>query len=459
MYSIFMVVFMALLFGYGISFVRNVSDSASFMTANANLPWYVNAGTLTVTYVGAGALIGGAALAFKSGYNAIWLYAGGWVAIVILSFFADRIKKTGATTTAELISFRYGEKARLAAAFVVILAEICVVAYNIKSTAFIINVTTGMDVKIATMLGTAVIIGFTITAGLLSVAYTDFVQSLIIVISLIVSIPFMLSSGGGIGAIVDTLPQEFFHPIDSFSWVQMLSTGLPTLCMVFMAQSMWQRFSASRSDKELRLTIVVWLIGVVFICFLIMSFAMIGKALLPTATGDTIVMAASKELLPTVLGLCMLAACCSILLSTADSYLLASGTVFVNDFYCSFINKNLTEKQKITVLRITILVLGLLAYIMINFFPSVLSMVFFTYTMEGCLIVVALGAFFWKRATPQGGFASIMAMCITIILWEIFKPYGVATIFPALAIGTIILIVVSLMTPAPNPKYLERFQR
>ena len=79
-------------------------------------------------------------------------------------------------------------------------------------------------------------------------------------------------------------------------------------------------------------------------------------------------------------------------------------------------------------------------------------------TPEGALSVPAvLAAFFWKRATPAGGVASIAAGMATTLAWEALKRVGAVppalaaydTVFFALAASVTALVLVSLATPAP----------
>ncbi|MGN0770213.1 MAG: sodium:solute symporter [Christensenellales bacterium] len=456
MYLAFILIYLVAISLVGIACSRR-TKGANFVNVDGGIPWRVNAGTLIATYVGSGAIMGGATLAFNSGYNAIWLYAGGWLAVLAHVLLYKRIKHMSGLTVSELIGARYGETARFISALIIMTAEISIVAYNLKSTGLILNVVTGMNADIAMIVATVVIVFITVVAGLVSVAYTDYVQAIVILVSFIVALPILVKKGGGVSGITAALPEEFFHPMKSFSWSYALQSMLPTFCLVFMSQGFWQRFAASRSQKELKKTVIAWLIGVVLIAMLIITFATFSAAVVPEASADTVVMYVAKAALPTVIGLMVLAATTSVLVTTADSYLLSGASVFINDIYCRHINKNADKKKVLSISRISVIICGIIAYVLISFFPTILSMIYFAYTMEGGLIVPMIGMMFWKRATPQGGIAAVATVFIVTILWEISKPFGIATIFATLIIGTLVLVIVSLLTPPPAEKYLERF--
>ena len=456
MYLAAILIYLAVVFAIGIAASRSAKGN-TFVTVEGGLPWHVNAGTLIATYVGSGAIMGAAALAFNSGYNAVWMYAGGWFAVIAHVILYKRIKHMTGSTISELIGYRYGDAARFIAALILIAGEISVVGYNLKSIGLILNVVTGMDQTIATVFAVVFIVLITVVAGLVSVAYTDYAQAIVIIVSFLIAVPILAGKGGGVSAIAASLPSSYFHPFESFRWSSVLSSLLPTFCLVFMSQGFWQRFAISRSQKELRKTVFTWLVGVVGISFLIMTFATFGAAVVPEADANTIVMAIAKTALPALIGIPVLCATTSVLVTTADSYLLSSTSVFINDIYSRYIKRDYSKEQEKTVSRIAVVVLGVFAYVLVSFFPSILSMVYFAYTMEGGLIVLMIGMMFWKRATPQGGTAAAATVFLVTILWEIFKPFGIATVFATLIIGTVVLVVVSLATPAPDPKYLERF--
>ena len=457
MYLAALLIFFSLMLVFSFLVSKRIKGFASMTLADKQIPWYVNTGTLVATYVGSGALVGGAALAFTEGYNAIWFYAGGWVAILLLLLMATRIRRFGGTTTCEFIGGRFGPTARTLSAVVVILAETAIVGYNLKSTGWVLNLVTGMNLNLAVIMGAIFIIAFTVIAGFLSVAYTDYFQGIVIILSLVIGLPFALHAVGGWSSLKAALPVANLHPLKSFSLVYMLKTGLPTLALVFMGQSFWQRLFAAKSTKDVRKTSVWWLVGVVIITFVLITFAIIGSVMFPKATPESIIMVMAKGGVPTLIGVFMMMACAGILVTSADSFLLAVGTVFMNDLYIPLFKRQVDEKRKIALLRIAIVVTGVLAYILATFFSSILSMIYFAYTMEGGLIVVVLAAFFWKRASNAGAIASIIAVCVTTIVWEIFKPWGIATIFATLVVGALVLVAVSLLTPPSSPAVVARF--
>ena len=114
--------------------------------------------------------------------------------------------------------------------------------------------------------------------------------------------------------------------------------------------------------------------------------------------------------------------------------------------------------------RITVVILGFLAYALMNFFPRILDAAYAAYTVYGAGLTPALMAtFFWKRATPHAGVASILVGMLVTILWEIIRKvqgeflFGVPAVYPALIGSLLCLVVISLLQPPPDKSKWEPF--
>ncbi len=98
--------------------------------------------------------------------------------------------------------------------------------------------------------------------------------------------------------------------------------------------------------------------------------------------------------------------------------------------------------------RLFIVVAAVVAYIILQFYPSVLAVQYMSYTISGCAITPAVvSALVWPRVTKFGGIASMVCGTVATIVWEVLKyPHGIQTIYIALPISVIVLIVGSLCT-------------
>jgi Na+/proline symporter len=112
-----------------------------------------------------------------------------------------------------------------------------------------------------------------------------------------------------------------------------------------------------------------------------------------------------------------------------------------------------------------VVVLGMLGFVALRFFSTILAMALWAYTMYGAAVTPALlAAFIWPRATRQGGTASILCGMMMTLAWEIYSqtaggyPGDVATVYPAFLVSVLALVIVSLTTAAPRSQELAPLQ-
>ena len=179
-----------------------------------------------------------------------------------------------------------------------------------------------------------------------------------------------------------------------------------------------------------------------------------------------------------IVGLLLLGAACAVVLSTGMNYLLSPSSNIIRDIYQRFTKKGAAaDQEKVVALqKVFIVIIGVCAFLMI-FIPtvlhsriSVLKYAYFAYTMYGVSLTPALiAALAWKRATKFGGIASIISGAVMALFLELVvpaafpavlkggDPWGIPTVYPALAVSLLFLVVGSLLTKKPTRAELEKF--
>ena len=158
----------------------------------------------------------------------------------------------------------------------------------------------------------------------------------------------------------------------------------------------------------------------------------------------------------------------AIIVSTADSFLLIPATNLTRDVYQKHMNPKATEKQVLLFSRALVLILGLIAFLLVSQFKTVLNAAFTAYNIYGTSITPSLlAAFLWKRATRQGAIASIITGATITITWTYFlpkwshfkelNPFLQELTYPAAGLSILMLIFISLVTKPPSEKLLKQF--
>ena len=463
MYLYAILAYLGVLVILGLYKSRNVRTGDDFLVAGRTLPARVLVFTLLATWIGSGSLFGGAGLGYRAGFPALWQSAGAWVGIALVFFLAHRVRRLAKYTMPDVLELRYGPTARVLGTIVVVIAYTTIAAYQFRGGGRLLNMVADIDVTQGALITMMFCVAYTALAGMLSVAYLDVGNGVAMLVGVGLAVVFLIGHAGGIGPALDGLRPDqiaLFGTLDPIADAGALF--LPTMLLLMGEANMYQKFFSAKSEGAARRAVGAWIIGTIIIETLIVSVGVFGSVVIPgLSTGDSeaIVIRVAGSILPPVLGMLLLCGAAAIIVSTANSFLLTPASALMRDVYQKSINPHATDKQILLYTRLMVVLLGAAGFIALRFFETILQMALWAYTMYGAAITPALLAIFlWPRVTRAGGVSSIAAGMVTTLGWEIYAraaggyPYGLATVYPALALSLIALIGVSLATPRPTPE-------
>lgn len=340
------------------------------------------------------------------------------------------------------------------AGLIIALSMISICAYQYKGLAFILNVTTGMDVNIATAVAAVLIIFLAFSGGLKSVAVTDAISAFIMLFGIIIATPLVVSAAGGWGNVISSASPESLTLSGGQTFAGFISGYLPLFFLTMGDQNLYQRIAAGDGDKTVKKGFIGWFLGILVVMPLVAVISFSTKTIFGDNIDPGMAFMSSTTVIPTLAGGILLAAAAAFIITTGDSYLLSGATNITYDIYAEKINPNATDAQKFKVTRWTIVIAGILAYILLQFFPTVLAIQYWSYTIYGAGITPALiGALCWKKVTKTGGIVSMVVGTIVTIAYEMMKqPLGLSTVLVAVPIAVVVLIAVSLLTQKENQK-------
>jgi solute:Na+ symporter, SSS family len=455
--------YLTILVALGIWQTRKLKTGDDFLVAGRTLPAHVLIFTLLATWIGSGSLFGGAGLGYRTGFPALWQSAGAWVGIALVYFLAHRVRRIAKYTMPDILELRYGPTARTLATVVVVIAYTTIAAYQFRGGGRLLNLVSGIDITQGALITMAFCVIYTAVAGMLSVAYLDLGNGVAMLLGVGLAAAYMVADQGGLGAALAALRPDqvaVFGTLDP--WRDAGALFLPTMLLLMGEANMYQKFFSARDERAARVSVIGWIVGTIVVETLIVSVGVFGSSRIPgLSTGDSeaIVIRAASQLMPAVLGALLLCGAAAIIVSTANSFLLTPASALVSDVYKKSINPAATDRQVLLYTRLMVVALGLIGFVALGFFQTILEMALWAYTMYGAAITPALLAvFLWPRVTRAGGVASILAGMLTTLGWEIYArqaggyPYELATVYPALALSLMALVGVSLATPKPSAK-------
>ena len=486
--------YVLILIGVAVHKSRTVKSADDFMVAGRSVPVYMLVATLVCTWIGSGSLFGTAGLTFRTGISELWFSAGAWVGILIVYMIAARVRRIAQYTLTDLLEKRYSQLAKVLGTITIIIAYMVIAGYQFKGGGRFISILSDGSItpEQGMIIACALIVGFTVLAGMVSIVSIDIFNGTIMLLAMIVTLPFAISGHGGIDAVITTIQETQPSHLSvmgghDFFWV--IGIALPTFLLLMSESSMYQKFSSADNARNAKRAVMGMFVGVVIVETLMMLIALVGFAIyaddprffmadgsVNRAMAEEIILRIGFEQLPVIIGSLLLAAGAAIVISTGNTFLMVTSTNVTRDIVQAFFYKNATESQVVWIQRISIIIIGVIAYLMMSQFETILEMALMSYTMIGAsLAPPLLAAFFWKRVTRIAGVLSIASGMLTVItiavLNSVYKdsemgPTILGTTFPMdtdyIAIPAVIvtvttLVVVSLLTPKPPDEDWQDF--
>ncbi len=464
---------------------RKVKNEDDFVVAGRNVPVYLLVGTLVTTWIGSGSLFGTAGLTFQVGFSELWFSMGAWIGILAVYFIAARVRRISQYTLTDLLEKRFGPVARLLGTITIIVSYLIIAGYQFKGGGRFLAILTEGSItpETGTIIFCILIVTFTALAGMVSIVSIDIFNGVIMILAICLALPFAIANHGGWIEVVNTINEvnpTHLSMLEGHEFTWYLGILLPTLLLLLSESSMYQKFSSAKDAKSARNAVLGMFFGVVIIEVLMCTLAVVGFAIYSSdprfftpdgmvikEMSEEIILRVGFEQLPAWVGSILFAGGVAIILSTGNTFLMVVSTNTSRDLIEKYFIKGDKNNSKVKIQRISILVLGLLAYLLVTQFTTILEMAFISYTMIGASLAPALLAtFFWRRVTKEGGIASIASGMMTVLIITVLNsltkdspinigfvtfPFNTEFIaIPALIMSVLALVVVSMLTK-PTP--------
>lgn len=346
----------------------------------------------------------------------------------------------------------------------------------------------GVDYRVALTIGAAVILVYTFMGGFLAVCVTDFIQGSLMLVALL-TVPLLAWRLLGAGGATQILNESFEGGAIAFLSMTSDANGKYRLVDI-ISQLAWGlgycgmphilvRFMAVKDEKELKKSkgiAILWVaLSLSFACVI----GVIGRAYLyPVILEggaeekvfiEMIIRLFTQDMhLPIIAGL-FLCGILAAIMSTADSQLLVSASSVAEDIVRGVVKKDASDKTVLRISRVTVLIIAVLAYLIaLNPNSSIMGLVSNAWAGLGAAFgPTVLLSLFWKRTNFQGAVAGILSGALTVIVWD-YIPFvngatlgavtGLYSLLIGFGISLLLIVAVSLLTPAPSEEILREFE-
>ncbi|MBQ8331401.1 MAG: sodium/proline symporter PutP [Clostridia bacterium] len=502
-----MILYMAVVIGIGIWFAKRANkNSENYFLGGRSLGPWVTAMSAEASDMSGWLLMGLPGVAYWCGladaaWTAIGLAIGTYLNWLIVSKRLRRysVRANNSITLPEFFSNRFREKNKvlmtLSALFILIFftvyaASCFVTCGKLFSTLF------GTPYVAMMIVGAVFVLVYTILGGFLAESASDFMQSIVMIVALVVIVVLGTITAGGLGAVIDNAQSipgffEFFGlatPSLNEAGEQIVREGAPvfgektgysilSVCSMlawglgyFGMPQVLLRFMAIRHEKDLKRSRRIAMIWVVISLAVAVFIGIMGRAVYPTehltaSAAENIFITLATNSLPAILAGFVMAGILAATISSSDSYLLIAASAVAKNVYQGIIKKKATDKQVMLVTRITLLAIAVIAMVIALDEDSVIfNIVSFAWAGFGATFgPLMLFSLFWKRLNRSGAIAGMVSGAGMVFLWKLVisklgGAFGIYELLPAFIFSSICIVVVSLLTAPPSKEIEEDFE-
>jgi SSS family transporter len=462
------IVYLLVTIAIGLWAAKRVKNTADFAIAGRHLPLIMIVTTTFATWFGAETVLGIPARFVQGGLHSIVEdpFGAGTCLILVGMFFASKLYKMTLLTISDYYRERFGRTIEVVCSLIIILSYLGWVSAQVTALGLVFNLLSdgAISIPAGMILGTASILAYTLFGGMWSVAVTDFMQMIILVIGLAIIAMFAADQAGGADKVIALATSKDlfqFWPEPSFTeMVTFFGAAITMMLGSIPQQDVFQRVMSARDVKAATRGPMIG--GACYILFAFVPMFLVTSALIiMPEQATTLIEEDPQKVLPTlvlehmpfVMQVLFFGALMSALKSTASATLLAPSVTFVENIWRQFFPRE-GDKRDLRTMRVAVLVFAVCvcAYAIALQGTSIYELVSSAYqvTLVGAFVPLVAGLY-WKRASTQGAIFSIV---LGVLTWMLFLATPAGDEIPAQLAG-FVMAWVGLVVGSLGPQTIR----
>lgn len=435
----------------GLWAAKRVKNTTDFAIAGRHLPLYMIVTTTFATWFGSETVLGIPAKFIEGGLNGVVEdpFGAGTCLILVGLFFAGKLYRMTLLTISDYYRERYGRAVEVMCSLIIMLSYLGWVSAQVTALGLVFNLLSGgvVSIPVGMVIGVASILAYTLFGGMWSVAVTDFIQMIILVLGLAVIAMFAGNMAGGADKVIDlAMSRDLFKFWPEPTWHDIVFFFAAAITMMLGSipqQDVFQRVMSANSVKAATRGPVIG--GAAYILFAAVPMFLVASALIimPEQTA-TLLKEDPQKVLPTlvlekmpfVMQVLFFGALLSAIKSTASATLLAPSVTFTENIWRQFRPAG-SDRENLRTMRVTVLLFSaaVLAYAIRMQGTSIYELVSGAYQVPlvGAFVPLVFGLY-WNRGTTQGAIAAVV-LGIGVWLLGLAMPWG--AVFPAQLAGVL----------------------
>ena len=445
------IVYLLVTIAIGLVAAKRVKNSADFAIAGRHLPMAMIITTTFATWFGSETVLGIPAKFVNGGLHGVVEdpFGAGFCLILVGLFFAGKLYRMTLLTISDYYRERYGRVVEVICTLIIMVSYLGWVSAQVTALGLVFNVLSGgaISPELGMTIGVVSILAYTLFGGMWSVAITDFIQMIILVVGLSILAVFAADQAGGADKVVSlAISQDMFKFWPEPNAHDVLFFVAAAITIMFGSipqQDVFQRVMSANTEKAATWGPVIG--GVCYILFaFVPMFLVVSALIIMPDKAATLVAEDPQKVLPTlvveqmpfVMQVLFFGALLSAIKSCASATLLAPSVTFTENIWRQF-HPHQSDQQGLRAMRITVLAFSalVLTYAILMQGTSIYELVSGAYQVPlvGAFVPLTFGLY-WQRATTQG---AIFAITMGLLAWLLFLATPAGEVFPAQLAGVL----------------------
>jgi SSS family transporter len=448
----------------GLYAALRVHNSRDYAVAGRSLPMYVVTATVFATWFGSETVLGIPATFLKEGLHGVVAdpFGASLCLILVGVFFAKPLYRLNLLTIGDYYRKRFGRTIEILTTICIVISYLGWVAAQIKALGLVFNVLSDGAVSQATgmWLGSGSVLIYTLFGGMWSVAITDFIQMIVIVIGLVFIGWEVSDQAGGVSVVIrhaiSTGKFNFWPEATPSAIVPFVAAWLTMMLGSIPQQDVFQRVQSSANEKIAVRASVLGGSLYFFFAFIPMFLAYSATLIAPdlvakyiNTDSQLILPKLVLEKAPLFAQVLFFGALLSAIKSCASATLLAPSVTFSENLLRPLLRTfkpDLRDHQFLRVMQAVVLVFtAVVTTIAVNSKLSIYGLVENAYkiTFVAAFVPLAFGMY-WKKATTQGAIASMLLGTMSWLALETTSPAWTA-MWPPQFVGFLVSLAMMIL--------------
>jgi SSS family solute:Na+ symporter len=438
----FVALYLVLSIFAGLLAARLVKNTSDYVSAGRHLPLPMVITTVFATWFGAEVVLGIPGSFLTDGLAGIVEdpFGASMCLVLVGLFFARRLYLLNLMTIGDFYKMRYGRKVEILTSIAIIISYLGWVSAQIVALGLVLsNIVPGVGQREGMMIGSAIVLAYTLFGGMWSVAVTDFIQMCFIVTGLLVVAMIVAAKAGGVAPVVaHAAAAGRFTMLPDFSpatIIGFVGTGITMMLGSIPQQDVFQRINSARSASIASSGAVIGGTAYLLFAFVpvfityaanIIDPALLERMLLVNPDGEGVLAAIIKTHTPLAVQTVFYGALLSAIMSTASATLLAPSVTFAENIVRPLLPR-LDDRHMLTLIRLCVVIFFVfVTTFAITSTKSIYEMVGNSYkvTLVAAFIPLVCGLY-WKKSSTAGALASMALGTGVWLAFEIAAPNGI----------------------------------